>query len=201
MNQKQISIQTLNAKWSALNEQFCKDQYQSLRADRYIRSYPHLRSFFEPWGAQLTKTTFYQGVHMIYGWMPRVVTVFPFDDSFDKIKSLILKAKSNQLLNVHELTYLSKTINGSIVGTSKLLHFVQPLSYPIWDSRVYNAFYHKKPHHYRVNNTGNYLAYQTKMNSLCKERLAEGIKASLSKAIGYEISTMRALELILFMNI
>jgi hypothetical protein len=74
-----------------------------------------------------------------YSWMPTIPDIRELEDSdwFDII------AEINQLRNDQEfvgreklLAKLVPIINNSIVGTSKVLHFIAPNKAPIFDSRV-----------------------------------------------------------------
>lgn len=56
-----------------------------------------------------------------------------------------------------ELHILKKVVNNSIVGVSKLLHFISPEVYTIWDSRV--ASYLEVKDINNVQNFCNYLEY------------------------------------------
>ena len=103
-------------------------------------------------------------------------------------------------ITASDLEVLSKCFNNSIVGTSKLLHFIYPDKYPIWDSNVCKYFTDGEPFSYRVNKVSNYLKYIDFCNGLIennKEGIAE-IQKEFITEFDLEISKMRTLELIFF---
>jgi hypothetical protein len=80
-----------------------------------------------------------------YGWMPTILK----DSKFENIGSVspLKKIKSIKSWEEAEI-FLSEIddvapINGSWVGTSKFLHFLNPEIFPIWDSRVAVSFHSK----------------------------------------------------------
>jgi len=95
----------------------------------------------------------------VYAWMPTILRTWEFSefasgalsiqkfrscDDLDDAASLVSGRVSNPLLN------------NSWIGTSKLLHFVNPAVFPIWDSKV-AARFGLKPH--RTNSKSFYLDY------------------------------------------
>jgi len=98
------------------------------------------------------------------------------------------------ILQKQDLELLKKIVNNSIVGVSKLLHFVNPNYYLIWDSRVARYFQIKN-----VNNIDNYLKYLDFCHSLSKNLLDKVyhnicvIEPSFKKA-----TKLRTLEFIFF---
>ena len=120
--------------------------------DSYILSYPHILSYFSG------KTTFDAadmvcGTHMVYGWMPTVLELYPEtpNDDLAAGATILTKAKDTGVLSDEEITSLASLVNHSLVGASKLLHFVKPDCFAIWDSKIYAFVFQKKPHNYRVN--------------------------------------------------
>lgn len=81
----------------------------------------------------------------VYGWMPTILK----ESKIEKIDSVspLKKIKAIKSWDEAEI-FLSKIddvapINGSWVGTSKFLHFLNPEIFPIWDSRVAVSFHSK----------------------------------------------------------
>ncbi len=71
-----------------------------------------------------------------YGWMP---TILNFKDTnFSECVEILNKSKTVDRLEKYEIEALKRLINNSLVGSSKLLHFINPEKYAIWDSRVCN---------------------------------------------------------------
>lgn len=171
-----------------------------LQDDSYVASYPYLLKYFS------SKTSFAPedvvlGAHMAYGWMPTVLELYP-EPGNDLVTAaeLLTKAKAGSALTATELESLAALVNNSLVGASKLLHFVAPDHYAIWDSRVYSFFCEKRPHSYRVNNVETYKEYIKSLNDLRYRVEFPDFHKSVQKKLGYVVSPLRALELIMFLN-
>ena len=123
-----------------------------LADDPYIASYPHLLEFFEPKNS-FTVGDVVCGAHMVYGWMPTILELYPDAERCDlqAAGDMLTKAKQGLRLEAWEIDALAGLVNNSVVGASKLLHFVAPQTYAIWDSKVYAFVHERRPHHYRVN--------------------------------------------------
>jgi hypothetical protein len=102
--------------------------------DSYIKTYPEFIQFFKNIN-NISKHDLVISSHFVYGWMPTIIDL-KFQDIEGVLKS-INKAKNGALLTIAELELLKSTINNSLVGLSKLLHFINPFDYAIWDSRIY----------------------------------------------------------------
>lgn len=81
----------------------------------------------------------------VYGWMPTILKKSEIEE-IDSVSPL-KKIKAIKYWEEAEI-FLSKIgdvapINGSWVGTSKFLHFLNPAIFPIWDSRVAVSFHSK----------------------------------------------------------
>ncbi len=153
------------------------------------------------------------GIHLIYGWMPTICHLKSED--FDQVATILNKVKENkQQLIEEELNILKNVFNNSIVGTSKLLHFICPENYPIWDSNVcryLNISAHK----------ANYISTYLRYIETCKEIIKYYknnkyfkdnktgkdyitlVKDKIKEFESYKetnISDMRAVELVMFTN-
>lgn len=85
------------------------------------------------------------GLHIVYGWMPTIPNLqLPAGMAAaeqTQVVTLLSDARL-RLLTEKELSFLkTRFINNSIVGLSKLLHFLAPNRYAIWDKRVAKAWY------------------------------------------------------------
>lgn len=110
-----------------------------LSDDPYIASYPHLLAFFEP-KAAFNSTDVVCGTHMVYGRMPTILELYPDVERCDLMAAaaMLTKAKHGSGLDAWEIEALAGLVNNSVVGVSKLLHFVAPHNYAIWDSKSMN---------------------------------------------------------------
>ncbi len=139
---------------------------------------------------------------MAYGWMPTILDLYLQPSKLDlaSASSLLTKARNDGSLDASELSDLATLVNNSLVGASKLLHFVAPYSFAIWDSKVYSFVYEKRPHHYRVNDVNTYADYLERLAQLALRAEFGAFHASVQQKVGYAISPFRALELVMFLN-
>lgn len=184
----------------------------------YIRSYPAMVEYFKN-KKILTSNDVIVGAHMVYGWMPTIITIHENSDtiSIEEATKTLNWIKHYPGTTEHirrdelfhkELEQLKKKFNNSIVGVSKFLHFMRPDLFPIYDSRI-----HKYLSNFggvinsTVNTVDNYMAAMKVMQSACwhvdfkDESLPDAIfHASVQEKIGYPISAMRAVELMMYLN-
>lgn len=172
-----------------------------LRDDPYIASYPHLLDYFGS-KARIAVCDVVCGAHMVYGWMPTVLELYPDVERCDLAAAadLLTKAKAGVPLAGKEIEALAALVNNSLVGTSKLLHFVAPTRYAIWDSKVFSFIHEKRSHNYRVNNVAAYQSYLSLLRDLAKRPEFPAFHVSVNRKIGYQVSPMRALEVVMFLN-
>ena len=162
--------------------------------DSYIKTYPEFIQFFKNINS-ISKHDLVISSHFVYGWMPTIIEL-KFQDMEGVLKSLN-KAKNGAMLMIEELELLKSTINNSLVGLSKLLHFINPVDYAIWDSRIYRYTSDKKSS-YGIGNTQLYLNYLSKLNEIESHVDFDEIKKDVSAHFEYEISSKRVIELLMF---
>lgn len=186
--------------------------------DSYIFSYPYILEFFSTkFNSKnaLDKHDFICGIHMIYGWMPRILTLNPIDD-LDNIITILNTTQKKQEISDKDLLKLAKPIDGSsVIGTSKLLHFIAPDSFAIWDNNVHEFICSKKlidNNIYKKNiypsknkekeyvQIPNYRAYLNLLIKIQENSKFNDFHNSVNTKIGYKVSPLRAIELIMFLN-
>lgn len=146
----------------------------------------------------ITKHNVIIGINFTYGWMP---TIFDFrSNDIELVTNILNKAKFGQILKENELEILKKCFNNSLVGTSKLLHFINPNIFAIWDSRVFRYLTNQKPHSYRLDNCKSYLDYLEFLKYLTDQPDYIKIHNSIIKKIGYEMTKFRTVELIMYLK-
>lgn len=193
----------------------------------YLLSYPLMKDYFSKVeDIDLNKFTF--GVYMIYGWMPRALRFnggeLIREEEFIRLKAKLLEMKGwdeKRFLKVvsaddgdagqksvdkeNALLSLKKVTNGSIVGMSKLLHFINPKIFPIYDSNIAEVVG-------EVKTVDEYFAYVKAFHefagkvSKCDEVKFEQIRSDFEKACceefknqkNLEVTRVRAIELVLF---
>ncbi len=160
----------------------------------YHISYPEFLRYFEGYQV-LDRHSLTIGIHFTYGWMP---TVFDFrSGDIDSVIIILNKARKSAIVTVEELTLLKGFLNGSLVGTSKLLHFLAPDAFPIWDSRVYRYFYRETPHFYRMDNVEKYVEYYGTCRTIAARSDFDTAHNHVVSQL-YPLSRLRSLELIMF---
>ena len=138
------------------------------------------------------------GAFMIYGWMPTILKNIDCTD-IDKIVDLFNKAKSSDnILTEIEIENLKPFTNKSLVGLSKLLHFINPNVYPIWDSKICKYFF-SNGFYSKIGNISIYLEYIDAIKETIKSGLPNEFN-SIKKQLGYEVTDVRLIELAIFLK-
>ncbi len=87
-----------------------------------------------------------------------------------------------------------QALNNSVVGTSKLLHFVRPDLFPIWNSRIARLFGFLNGRH---NTPAAYLGYFELLHVWCSS--ADTFPEALQQILANPISRIRLTEYCLFL--
>ena len=162
-----------------------------------IRTYPSFLKFFSDREA-ITKHDFVVAANFTYGWMPTILELNGTDQDWDSAATLLTAAKNTRITGIDNLRFLMRLVNNSLVGTSKMLHFVNPTQHAIWDSRVYRYLTNEEPYDYRVSNVDNFLRYL----AICDEiatwpELPDAVTA-LSQKTAQDLTPFRAIELTMY---
>ena len=164
--------------------------------ENYLSSYPYLLNYF----AQIDEIQLEHlviGISFTYSWMPTILKRMDLSNSTQLLISLN-KAKYGVLLNADELQQLKNSLNNSLVGTSKLLHFIAPQHYAIWDSRVFRFLTGKEPHNVKFTQPKTYLEYLQLLDVLKSDIQFDAYFQLMIKKIGTPVTAYRALELAFF---
>ncbi|OLF53019.1 DUF6308 family protein [Pseudomonas chlororaphis] len=178
----------------------------TLQALTYMRAYPALLH------ASKTLATAHhnsadlllQLSAMCYGWMPRVARVNAkhLDQASHALASALT---SPTVIDKQPMQDLANSLH-SVVGASKLLHFVRPDLYPIWDSKVARtwAATGNKPSNSYMSNINHYRAYLRDIEQLIAAADFAGFYQDFNQAYGrrldrldiapYTLSKVRAVE-------
>jgi hypothetical protein len=178
----------------------------------YFFTYGHFIKFFKDKAHQRIKDhDIIIGISFVYSWMQRIPTIKM--EFFNEVPDVIKKARSEDRLDDTDLERLQKCFNNSLVSTSKLLHFINPEKYAIWDSRVNHFLKEDEPSQGKaMKKAGNYIEYLDLCDKLIQDddvrRLIAEVKSQVKKLQkdsitagpkeGADISDLRALELIFF---
>lgn len=160
-------------------------------------SYPEFLKYFRDI-KKITKHNVVIGINFTYGWMP---TIFDFRSSdIDLVIDILNRAKQGQIPNENELDILKKCFNNSLVGTSKILHFINPDVFAIWDSRVFRYLTNKEPHQNRIDNYKSYLDYLEFCKYLTDKPEYITIHNYIINKVGYGMTKLRTVELIMYLK-
>ena len=98
-----------------------------------------------------------------------------------------------------EMETLARAVNGSYVGASKLLHFINPEVYAIWDSRVYRYLYDEPPYQYRLESMEKYREYLGLISDIKNDSRCQKLIQKVEHNIHYNPSHMRVIELVMYL--
>ena len=129
------------------------------------------------------------GASFAYSWMPTMLGLR--NGEFSRAAHELQQARTSDVQKA-SLEFLEKTVNNSVVGASKLLHFVAPTRYAIWDSRVSN--YLKK----NLTKQFTYHDYLELCRNLVEDQRFKAVHQSINLKIGREVSALRAVELVMY---
>ena len=179
-------------------EKFEKAAHAVIRSsknnDNYIFVYPELIKYFSQL-KEIDKHSFIIGTHVVYGWMPTILTLHQEERrGIDQAITILNKVKQGKDITEDELLQLKKIINNSIVGPSKLLHFISPHNYAIWDSRVCN-FVYKDSYADRIKR---FFDYTKIVKEIAAEERFKQVYPAICNKMGYEVSPLRAIEWIMW---
>lgn len=150
--------------------------------------------FLDYFDGELFDSKVLAGAYMVYGWMPTMLRLKgPRESIFE-----LARAGRDCSVDISKLESCARTLNNSLVGTSKLLHFIAPNSYPIWDSRVYRALFSQNPHPYRVENASVYMDYLSWVVQMEGEEGFESLKSRFEAEAGYSVTSKRVVEATLY---
>jgi hypothetical protein len=159
------------------------------RNSSYLRSYPEFLRYFRDLPL-IDEHHLIIAANFTYGWMP---TILHFkSDQFAEAVAILNRAKTGELLTDAGLFCLIALINNSMVGVSKLLHFINPERYAIWDRRV-AAYVRSSPGW-----TGGYLSYLEMCRSTIAHTEFPPMHHSVNTKVGYPVTGMRAVELVMY---
>lgn len=173
------------------------------RAITYLATYPSILKFSAAPGS-ITVDRFNQLAVLAYGWMPRVVRINPgYVAKAISALNVAVAAKAIGDLSATSLQDIEHCLN-SVVGASKILHFVNNEIFPIWDSNVEGFRMSRSASTYHMRCVTNYFSYACEVHSIRSEPGFNTFFANFSVAMNsrlatlgitaYKISEVRAIE-------
>ena len=160
----------------------------------YLLSYPEFVAYFANLD-EITRHDLIIAANFIYGWMPRILR-FRSQEIASAV-AIVNAVKRGSPISERELLLLRGLIDNSLVAVSKLLHFVRPDRYVIWDSNVC-MYVNRDDSQGLIQNPGNYLALLDNCHEIVADERFAPVHASMNSKIGYEVSSYRALELVMY---
>ena len=164
--------------------------------ENHLLSYPYFLNYFQNLES-INLENLVIGISFTYSWMPTILKALNLKNT-EKVLFILNEVKKGKLIDEQQLTTLKTTFNNSLVGTSKLLHFINPKQYAIWDSRVFRFLNNVEPHKYRLEKPRAYIEYLKLIEELKNEKAFTAFFELMKQKVGYDITEYRALELAFF---
>jgi hypothetical protein len=161
--------------------------------ENYLLSYPYFLNYFQNLES-INLENLVIGISFTYSWMPTILKALNLKNT-EEVLFILNEVKKGKLIDEQQLTTLKTTFNNSLVGTSKLLHFINPKQYAIWDSRVFRFLNDVEPHKYRLEKPRAYIEYLKLIEELKNEKAFTAFFELMKQKVGYDITEYRALEL------
>ena len=182
---KNLSLENLNVD---------VENFMLTENDSYIQTYSEFIKYFENI-IHIEKHNLIIASHFVYGWMP---TILHLDTKqIDQVLFYLNAAKAGHLLAENELEIIKNCVNNSMVGTSKLLHFINPKLYAIWDSRIFRYLTGNK-YSYGIDKPKAYLKYLSALKEIAEHNDYRILHLKIERNFEYQISSMRAIEILMF---
>lgn len=161
----------------------------------YHIAYPEFIRYFKDL-EEINKHNIVIGAHFAYGWMP---TIFDFrSNEFDKVADILNGAKAGLTLTVDDLKMLRSCFNNSLVGSSKILHFINPKKFAIWDSRICRYLLKRDRPSHKINEPTLYLDYLKFCTYITNMEAFAEIQQIMEIKLKYQLTSFRAIEIAMF---
>lgn len=176
-----------------------------LRSHTYLSTYPDIINFAKAYTPNNARQ-FRQLALLVYGWMPRVLRI---DPAHSQQAIAAITAASNANISNYQNIAIQDIANclHSLVGASKLLHFINPNVFPIWDSKI-QAFRNLPNGNYDMANIQNYHAYVDDVHNIIADQNFNAYYAAFvgvfnnrleqSNINQYQVGAIRAVEVSAF---
>ena len=166
-------------------------------SDNYIASYPQILAASKILLESMGPSGIPAIAFMAYGWMPTILRY-----NINKNNNEILFSGfqvSNQAGAYDLIQGLNESpVNNSWVGLSKVLHFINPNFFPIWDSKVARHF--NRSNSYQMGKKSNYLNYLSFIHDNIEMSYVQNFRKKVKNKFFYEMTCVRVLEFALFVN-
>jgi len=160
-------------KMNKINHEIIKNTYIKLgniSDDIVFNSYSKIMEFVKRNNSIKDKITLIGIAHVAYGWMPTMLDKIDLKliENNGKIKKIWDNIQSGSM-DYDFLLSIKNIVNNSIIGGSKLLHFINPNDYAIIDSNIV-SFLLKKKNVFVDCNIENYIIFMNRIKDLIKNK-------------------------------
>lgn len=161
----------------------------TLQAITYLRTYPIILRTIRDFQGQSTDL-FCQVATTAYGWMPRVARIDP-DHLGPAIKAIDRAMSTAAPYEDVEIIRDIAACLHSVVGASKVLHFLAPSAFPIWDSKVVQVWAHNSET-IDVNNPEDYVKYAKQVHAVTGRKGFDSFKSDFEEVY---VARLKKLEI------
>lgn len=161
----------------------------------YHVAYPEFIRYFRDLD-KIDKHNVVIGAHFAYGWMP---TIFDFrSNEFKKVIDILNSAREGNSLDSAELETLKQCFNRSLVGTSKILHFINPEKFAIWDSKICRYLFKQDSLGTKISKPAYYLDYIKFCDHITTMPAFAEIHEIMQSKIGSKVTKFRSIEMAMY---
>jgi hypothetical protein len=171
----------------------------------YLTSYYYFLGYFDALEEFESKDVVI-GAGFTYSWMDKILS-WRIDSPAALTKAADVMNKASALTSIDQVSSLDikplkEVVAGSYVGTSKLLHFVNPSVFPIYDSHICRYFYGAIKDH-NVNTKKRFYGYVNIIKELVADpAFCESVYQPIAEALckqGFDpVSELRGVEMAVF---
>jgi hypothetical protein len=174
--------------------------FGDLDPNGYRDGYQALRRLFRDFVRPDDYPTVLAGAYATYGWIPTIMKPGVDKTTWCNCENYLgtLQAAADWTeaeVVLSEAPEILTLMNGSLIGTSKFLHFLNPKIFPIWDLNIGRVFY-ALPQDV-VEKKEDYFKYCSVIDKAIRDKLL--YPEAYVDFVGSDVSEVRKLELLLFL--
>lgn len=167
--------------------------FETLKETSYLEAHAAFLRFFES-RTRIDRDTLILGASLVYSWMPRILTLGR--DALDEAADHLERIRSGHEPSAADYEVIKKAVNNSMVGTSKLLHFIAPRRFPILDSRVSRFLGWKSA---QIGEVATYQRYRSLCVAVSQLPAFDEVHAKVQERLG-QMDRLRAAELLMYLG-
>ncbi len=180
-----------------------KEYIKSKEKQDYFDSYRIFRNYIKELEFN-SEDEYIKATSLVYSWMPTVLRIHDEENDIDRFHEILKKVKTekweDESLSRDDFELVKSVINNSIIGGSKLLHFINPEKYPIWDKWVSLYLFGTN----RGNSIPSYIKYRNWILKIVNEDKKDKVydlilnQMEIGKHHDYPMTKVRAFEQVCF---